>query len=176
MILEGKVEWGYHVTYEKNLAGIAHNGLVPFGAGSNWNSTTITNHSKKGVFFSTKQDALKVWMSIYSLIASEKEDAVIGGDIPVILKFRLNVNKRHLDPEAIGIAGKHSWYYPSIISPEGILLWSGANWIPVKNYDKLDVRLLTNPGTPKDNEPELWSREVKLSKDYPMPSFREWIS
>lgn len=142
LFLEGVTTWAYHVTYYHNLESISENGLnyKEFG-GRNFEKPFLIRHSQTGNFFTLSLYGAREWISTLEEMANDRSDNPIEeGYIPVILKFKLNRNKQI--PDRYG--GENDRKTTSEINQNGLWVWSGRAWLPISEWDRVDVSAFMN--------------------------------
>jgi hypothetical protein len=152
----------YHITYAKNLNGIATGGLR-MNYRPNWQHGGYDIHSKNGLFVTSLQ-GVTYWLNRYEQLAEHNSDNVRKDWlIPVILRFKLHQERLKGDELADGNPG---WIYDKNIRPERLELWTGYKWVG----DGYISRNAINPRdflTPERTDGEiLWYFKQK----YPLPS------
>jgi len=131
----------YHVTYFNRLGGISEAGLRP-GMARSIGAGGYDAHSKKGVFL-TEDDGVSFWFNRAEQFAEHNSDNPLeDGLVPVVLK---------IDPAAFleddlfddelgskdAVAG--AYIIPDGIDADYIDVWDGTNWIPVDEWDSIDI-------------------------------------
>jgi hypothetical protein len=127
----------YHVTYYKNLSNISKNGLVP-GSGQLLGHGGNKGRSIGKIFLTDKQ-GITHWYSKIADMAEYQSDNLLEDEVvPVVLRIiKSNDDIEDLSAEQ---AGLHNEYQRSeIIEPEDIEVFDGKNWIPIENYESIDI-------------------------------------
>lgn len=167
-LIESTVEYGYHITYLKNLYDISKEGLIPGGKGSNYGGDgetyyddngdpldaksgedAIAQYSRRGVFFVRSWEDYKEQLGLYQ--RNGKFDG--RTDVPVILRFKLNKNKETEDVLSTGETMKktrgNKWFiqtsylFKGKIPPIGIECWTGKQWEKLPNVDISKIKRQT---------------------------------
>ena len=126
----------FHCTYAKNLPGIAKRGLVPSPAPGLLRAVA-KNH--RGVYL-TEPGGILFWFGRLEAWAfHDSDDAYEEGLVPVVLK--VNTSCRLIEDE-LGTehARARAAVCPRPIPPGAIRVWDGADWIPVRDYELIDLR------------------------------------
>lgn len=158
--------WLYSVTWSGRLPSIAEYGLVPdapeaIGSGG-------YRHHSQGRVFLTHCDGVFFWYSRYQEHAEHNSDDVLGdGMIPVVLRVWEGAveHEFHDDPHGMRDASHPAWFIEGPISPDDIEVWNGEEWIPVAEWDSIDVSIaVTSEQDPDEPERELhwWNNEEPL--------------
>ena len=131
----------YHVTYFNRLDGISGAGLRP-GMARSIGAGGYDAHAKKGVFL-TEDDGVNFWFNRAEQFADHNSDNPLeDGLVPVVLRIdpAAFLEDDLLDDE---LGSKDSlsgaYIHPVGIEPDYIDVWDGSNWIPVDNYDSIDI-------------------------------------
>lgn len=137
LLNETKMPNVYHVTYYNNLENIAKYGLNFQISNKNYSKTHLIQNSYQGTFFVTNIQGVKHWISTMEDQANHKSDNIYqDGFVPVILKFKLNRNKHLTDPYGETDFDRKT---KSIIPPQGILAWNAINWIPIHDWENINI-------------------------------------
>lgn len=126
----------YHVTWCRNLPGIARYGLRP-GAARCIGSPGYDFHCAQGVFL-TEAESVPYWYHKARDFAQHGSDDYLGdGVVPVVLSV---VRPSPLIPDDEA-PYDHSWLHPGEIGPRQLLVWDGEGWVELKDLDceHLDV-------------------------------------
>lgn len=159
----------YHVTWFKNLPSIARSGLdYVRHAGSNFEASRGTAdqdllaNAKRGNFFVNHIMPVYQWINIFEIQANvysqihPEVDLEKDGLFPVILRFRLNRTKSQPDPHK---ETPHDRYTDKVIPPEGLEIWGGSKWIPIRDWRSI------NPQDMIDSHPVSHSTYAKIEDD-----------
>lgn len=156
-----RVAWAYHVTLLKNLSGIQEEGLVP-NRNPNWGEDELlSNNSRLGNFFTLDPRLARSWFDTLMNNAFADRDFHMGGVrrwkkvtwrvfeqvFPVILRFKINLNKTRKDP--LLDSYQPGYYVPRRITPEGIEMWTGNHWVKGLDPEKLNWRKFAEGDTEK---------------------------
>ncbi len=149
----------YHVTYAKNLNGIARGGLR-MNWRPNWNHGGYDKHSQQGLFV-TSLRGVSEWLHKYEQLAEHNSDNIRKDWlIPVILRFKLFSERLKSDDMA---DGADAWVYDKNIRPERLELWNGRLWTPSIERQSINPRDFLDPQR-VDGE-VLWY----FKQTYPLP-------
>lgn len=127
-------EFVYHVTFFKNLDNISVNGLN-VGDGSAMGRGGYKSHSGNKLFF-TSMIGLGYWFDILEQHAVDLSDNPFEDQlVPVVLRF-FKPENTNSDP-ASGF--EESFFVNSSVEPEDIEIWNGVSWIPISDYENIDI-------------------------------------
>jgi len=127
----------FHVTVAAALPSIAEGGLRA-GAGQGLGQQ-YRGHTDRGVFF-VEAGGVGFWVGKTEEWANHRSDDVFGDDlVPVVLRTLADFEVDR-DEHGTRDAGAGCWIGPSVM-PEDLELWDGGAWVPVDEYDSLDLRL-----------------------------------
>ena len=126
----------FHCTYAKNLAGIARRGLVPSPAPG---LTRAVSANRRGVYL-TEPGGILFWFGrLEEWAFHDSDDAYEEGLVPVVLKVTTACD---LIEDELGTehARARAAVCPRPIPPGAIRVWDGADWIPVRDYESVDLQ------------------------------------
>jgi len=131
----------YHVTYFRNLEGIAEEGITPGNAPAI--GTSIYDEHRKGKIFLTEAGGVIFWYG-----KSEEWAGEIGGDdwaeeglVPVVLRVLLDEElEEELEEDEPGTrdAAYDAWTLEGEIVDD-IEVYSDGEWIPVEDWEEISV-------------------------------------
>ena len=127
----------YHVTYYKNLEGIAESGLIP-EAGESIGAPGLRFHKRNRVFLTGKGGIL-FWMSRAKDFAYYYSDAPAeDGLVSVVLRI---VAYEDIEEDELGT--RDSGYNPAYlceceIDPEDIEVFDGGWWLPIEDWEQVN--------------------------------------
>ena len=147
----------YHVTYYKNLPGIATHGLIPNQEPNQW-GRAMNVWSRNKIFFSTNLDATHYWITyLVNTAHLYSDDVVEDGMIPIVIRFRFNRRGRWATDKHSDY-GRDDYYTHKEINPYNIEWWDGKKWKNISD-DSIDIDLFFESGT------EFW----EFKQNYPFP-------
>ena len=131
----------YHVTYFNRLDGISGAGLRP-GMARSIGAGGYDAHAKKGVFL-TEDDGVNFWFNRAEQFADHNSDNPLeAGLVPVVLKIDpAAFLEDDLIDDELGSKDAMSGAYiiSDGIDADFIDVWDGSSWIPVDNYENIDI-------------------------------------
>lgn len=128
----------YHITYAKNLPGIASNGLVP-GRGSNFGGG-YSGHSSGRIFLSGFR-SIRFWIEKLWNVAEHSSDSPVeDGWIPVALKVTLpDEVASFLDEAGARDSRGDAVYIEERIPPRHLRVWTGESWEELSSGIEEDI-------------------------------------
>lgn len=121
----GTQHW-YHITYAKNIGGIAAKGLRR-NARPNWQHGGYDIHSQQGIFV-TQPRLISYWIERFENMAEHNSDNIYKDRlIPIILRFTLH--EKRLTPDKMANP-EDRVYGANRIPPDRIEMWTGKEWRP----------------------------------------------
>lgn len=154
-------EYLYHVTFARNLPGIAKRGLVP-GHGRTFSGGAYESYASGKIFF-TIQEGVFCWWGKLEQVAidnNEPRDIIDRLQIPVVIRASEDaVKNREVDPEGYKDCGYRNAYSTKHRVPASALrVWDGVKWL----------RVSTDPE-------ELSNAYIKSAKDVVEDDGDEWL-
>lgn len=138
---ENRKPYVYQTTYLINVESVFQSKLMAAAGASPWEKGHLQKHSKKGIFFSDNVKGIKYW--VWNLIEQSyniSDYPYEANFIPIILKFKLNVNSWQKDKLG-NLETDGNFFTKKSINPLGIVLWDGSKWTSdpedaynIKNY------------------------------------------
>lgn len=130
----------YHVTFFRNLEGIAEDGLLPEGGGRQGLGSYGRAHKARGVFVS-EAAGLIFWLSKAEDWANHRSDRVLDeGYVPVVLRVPRPPGELEEDELGAGDAREGAWILDGV-PPEDVDVWDGRAWRPVAEWGAVDPAL-----------------------------------
>jgi hypothetical protein len=130
----------YHVTFFRNLEGIAEDGLLPAGGGRQGLGNYGWAHKARGVFVS-EAGGLIFWLSKAEDWANHRSDRVLDeGYVPVVLRVPRPRGDLEEDELGAGDAREGAWILGGV-PPEDVEVWDGRAWLPVGEWERVDPAL-----------------------------------
>lgn len=131
----------YHVTYYNRLEGISQNGLQP-GSARSIGGSSYDTHAARGIFLA-EDDGVSFWYSKAEDFANHNSDNPLeDGLVPIVLKIDpAAFLEEDLIEDEPGSADSATGAYivPNVIEPDYIEAWDGSSWIPVDEWDSIDI-------------------------------------
>jgi hypothetical protein len=139
----------FHVTVAASLPSIAASGLR--SGGGEGLGQQYRGHTDRGVFF-TEREGVGFWMSRTEQWAEHRSDDPFGEElVPVVLRTLADFEVERDDPGTRDAAAG-CWIGPAV-KAEDLELWDGDAWVPVDEYEGLDLSSAFTFGEePRDEE------------------------
>lgn len=127
----------FHITYERNLPGIAQDGLVP-GHTSLYPSGL--HHHLRGAIFLTSPDGVFFWYTnSEEAMIHVSDDPQADGYTPVVLRVPEPEHGCAYDELGTDDANAPAFRCVTSIPASKIELWDGEHWLPISQYQRLDT-------------------------------------
>jgi hypothetical protein len=161
---EDNDDYLYHITFFRNLHSISQNGLSP-GAGQLLGHGGNTGRSQGNIFM-TDFSGIFHWYSKIEAMAEYHSDNLLEDEIvPVVL--RTPKQDEDTADETAEQAGLYEEFKRSnIIEPEELEVFDGTQWIPIEDYDSIDISIALTKEEADEEESEEESYEEYGDKKY----------
>jgi hypothetical protein len=127
----------FHVTTYDRLPDIAEDGLMP-DRGRGIGSAAYDAH-RKGYVFLADADDLDRWHSLAERWAEYATDKPCDEDIiPVVLRVAIDEEAVEIDDVARAEGSYGAWKYKGEIEPEYLEVFTGAEFVPIEDWDTFD--------------------------------------
>jgi hypothetical protein len=132
----------YHVTFSGRLPSIAEHGLQP-GWSASIGSGAYDQHRAGGIFL-TERDGGSFWFYSAELWGqSNSDDQIEDGFVPVALRVHEDAFDDDTcieDEHGTRDARAGAYKCPITIDPEHLEVYDGASWIPLEDWESVDVQ------------------------------------
>jgi len=148
-------KWLYHVTFARNLEGIAERGLIPYSGGG------ITGGGDPDKVFASEAEHVSYWLSKAEQWAYDRSDNLAeDGWVPVVIRFpRTDVEAIENDEIAVKEDTGEGSYKATTVIPDHMQAWNGKAWVGL--YDVDPHALVDKEGYILAQEPKLAAAKKK---------------
>lgn len=131
-------EYGYHITYYKNLPSIINKGLTPQGGVGSLGVGGYAGHSK-GNLFLTEESGISFWYNKMEDMAEHNSDNPFEDElVPIVLRFPWPKNLTWDEPGSTDSLND-AFMTSSHIDADYIELYDGSGWLPIEDYHFVDI-------------------------------------
>lgn len=129
----------YHVTFFKNIENISINGLIG-GSGQLLGHGGNTGRSF-GKIFLTDYNGVSHWYSKIEDMAEYHSDNILEDEaVPVVLRtLKFDEDEEDSSAEGFGYSNQSEFVRTEVISPEELEIWDGNQWLPIDEYESVDI-------------------------------------
>jgi hypothetical protein len=145
------MDYAYHVTYVKNLAGIAQKGLG-VGRRSGMSLPGYAGHSLRKLFFSEYEDIGEWYFHAEAFAESETDNILLDEFIPVVVAFPW---PDIYEQDEASDKGFYAW---TPVPADKIKLWDGSKWKPIRKAGPIDVQQALDHEI-EDGQALVWFRQ-----------------
>jgi len=127
----------YHITFYRNMSSISSGGLMP-GSGELLGHGGNAGRSSGSIFL-TDKSSISHWYNKIEQMAEYSSDNILQDEVvPVVLRTpKLNDDKQDDTAEQVGMYDEY--VRPHTISPDQLEIWNGTQWVPVSDYEQIDL-------------------------------------
>jgi len=179
----------FHVTYVGRLPGVVEDGLAP-GRSPSIGGTSYDWNRRESIFLS-ESDGVSYWYDLASRWAFDSSDEPSDdGLVPVVLRIsggplttELGFDEFCEDDEVgWGDSNRPTYKCKTTIDPKYLQVWTGSSWVPVRDYDQVDLSTSFDMHTwedvllPSDDEMAMASKSQSANprKRKPKRKTPEW--